>query len=76
LNLARIFLLKSRRQPHLLTKKQRHAWVRAHLDYPVPRVNIGVKAPEPQRVFARESRLPHGTPLEIGPRVRAWVNAK
>jgi hypothetical protein len=75
-NLARLFLLKASKLPHLQTKAQRHAWVRAKLAYPAPRVHIGVKAAEPQRRFARSSGLRYGTAIEIGPRVRAWVADK
>jgi len=36
-----MYLLLARRQSHLQTKGQRHAWVRAKLRYPAPRVEIG-----------------------------------
>ncbi len=71
--MVRVLLLKARRLSHLQTRAQRHAWVRARLAYPVPRVHIGINAPQQQRAFVRISGLPHGTHLEVGPRVRAWV---
>jgi len=40
MKLARMYLLLARRQSHLQTKAQRHAWVRAKLQYPLPRCPI------------------------------------
>jgi hypothetical protein len=74
--LARVYLMQSKRMPHLQTRAQRHSWVRARLAYPAPRVEIGSKAPEPQRRFVRRSGLQHGTKLELDLRVRAWVKGE
>jgi len=41
MRLAKIYLQLARRLSHLQTKAQRHAWVRAKLRYPAPRVEIG-----------------------------------
>ncbi len=40
MRLAKIYLQLARRLSHLQTKAQRHAWVRAKLQYPSPRVAI------------------------------------
>ena len=38
--LARIYLAQAQRLAHLQTRAQRHAWVRAKLRFPLPRVAI------------------------------------
>lgn len=43
--LARVYLAQARRLPHLCTKAQRHAWVRAKLRYPAARVAVGAPMP-------------------------------
>jgi len=40
MNLARIYLARARSLQHLQTRSQRHAWVRAKLRFPAPRVAI------------------------------------
>lgn len=44
MSLARHFLAQARSYSHLQTKRQRHAWVRAKLRYPLPRCPISSAA--------------------------------